>query len=508
MYGDLTTYKGLITAPAARESARPREGGRVRRQSHGSIAWSGPAVSSATGQYRPIDGAPVLSEAAYPYWFMLLWGHEPVYRLMLQQQTLALARYIVTGPVRASAWDMTWDDDVKETDAPVQWVKDNILPLRRKVIRDAVRCVDFGWQPFAVQWEIRDGKYVPDVRPLLPDATQVLQDERGNFAGVENQGEKGPAVRLNNLESWAPSLDGEAGYAYGRSRLENVRTTAWAPWLETYIRTKELTEKISGILPIVTHAPNGYEDDDGNYVNYATGANTLLEELPRNRGVRIESLVDPRELLDKDPEVVKIMSSLKAIDVDFYDAGSSSPAVIGFISLLEYWDKQLFRGMLRPERAGLEAVAAGSRADSEQHTETGAADSEAIDADLTESFDEHIVKTALRLNFGEEAARKIHVISTPLLKWKQQVYRELLGRFASVPDIAVSMTKSLDMDSVFAQLSLPQVKKYVFEAAVKPAPTTDPEAPKPKKGTDGAARQDEAKQLAATIAGQFANDGA
>jgi hypothetical protein len=262
----------------------------------------------------------------------------------------------------------------------------------------------------------------------------------------------------------------------------NLRTKAWAPWLNTVLRMRELESKFRGIIPIVTHAPNGEPDADGNYVSYAEGANTILEELPRGHGVRIESLVDPRELLDKDADVVKIVASLKAINVDFLDAGSVTPAVTGFISLLEYWDKQLFRGMLRPERAGLEAVAAGSRADSEQHTETGAADSEAIDADLTASFDEHVVRTALRLNFGEEKARRIHVISTPLLKWKQQVFREMLTRLVSIPDIAVAVANYLDVPAMFSQLSLPTLKKEFGDIVMEKKEPTDPEAPPPNNG--------------------------
>jgi hypothetical protein len=234
----------------------------------------GYTAPSACGLMSDTGGT--IQPCGFPYWRMLLWGVEPVYRLMMQQQTIALARYIVTGPVRASAWDYTFFDasgkPIKGDDEPaIRWLKDNVLPLRRKVMRDAIRAVDYGWQPFAVTWEIRDGMYHPDVRPLLPDSTTVLQDDGGNFAGLENYGEKGgEPVRFNDLESWAPALDGEAGYAYGRSRLENVRTTAWAPWLNTVMRMRELESKLSGITPIVTHPPGGYVDDDGNYVNFAT----------------------------------------------------------------------------------------------------------------------------------------------------------------------------------------------------------------------------------------------
>lgn len=498
-YGDLSTTKFVKDGTA--RATTPKKGERVQRQSHGRVAWGGYIAPNPCGSYRPMDGV-ATSDCSFPYWHMLLWGIEPVYRLMLQQQTIALARYIVTGPVRASTWDMTWDDEISKDDPAIQWVKDNILPLRRKVMRDAIRAVDYGWQPFAVSWEIRDGLYIPNLEPLLPDTTLVLKD--GNkFAGLENQPEKGETVKFGAMESWAPALDAEAGYAYGRSRLENVRTTAWAPWLNTALRMRELEGKISGIIPIVSHPPGGYQDDDGNSVNYATEANTILSELPQGRGVRIETALDVAQLLEH-PEFAAKLAELKLFDVDFLDAGSVTPAVSGFISLLEYWDKQLFRGMLRPERAGLEAVAAGSRADSEQHTETGAADSEAIDADLTESFDEHVVRTALRLNFGEEKARRIHVISTPLLKWKQQVFREMLTRLVSIPDIAISVAKSLDMSAIFSQMSLPELKSFVMETIEKPpAPPTD-SGLKPSNG-NGRMNRADMEQFAAVLSEHFSH---
>lgn len=468
MYGDLSNTKFLRDGTPARATAVPRQGDRAKRQSHGRVSgWGAYVPPSACGAYRAVDGAATTTQAcAYPYWSMLLWGVEPVYRLMRNQPTLSLARYIVTGPILASPWDVTWSDNIDKGDPAIRWVKDNVLPLRRNVMRDAVRCVDYGWQPFVLPWAMRDGKLAFGVRPVLPDATTVLQDDNGRFAGIENTGVTGGPDRFNDLESWAPSLDGEAGYAYGRSRFENVRDTAWAGWLNTVVRARELETKISGIIPIVTHPPGGYEDDDGNHVNYATEANTILQELPQGHGVRLETALDVAQLLEN-PELAKELAKLRLFDVQFLDAGPVAQAVVGFISQLEYWDKNLFRGMLRGERAGLEAVSAGSRADSEQHSMMGAADSESIDADLTEQFDEGPKATALRLNFGELQAREIRVISTPLQEWKQKVFRELIVRLVSIPELAVDVAKSLDVDAMLSQLSLPQLKAFVVEAALE-----------------------------------------
>lgn len=450
----------ITEVPGARVvNGKPREGERVRRQNVARVAASS-ALTSVCGSYseRSIDSA---TPCDYPYWHMMLWGTEPVYRLIRSDPTVSLARYIVLGPVVESTWDITWADGFPESHPAIQWTKDVILPMRRCIMREAVRCFDFGYQPFAIRWEIEDGKYVPYPRPLLPESTTILEDERGNFAGVKNQGE-GKEVTLNNLESWVPSLDGEAGYKYGRSRYENIRTTAWANWLETLVRMNALQNKLSGIIPIVETSPDGYIDDDGNAVNFSTEGNTLLENLQRANGVRIERAMSVSETLKEHADHPHIDKLIAAADIGlrFYDAGNVSQALPGFIQKLEYLDKLKFRGVLRPERAGLEAVAAGSRADSEQHTATGAADSESIDADLTESFDKGPYYTALRLNFGEDVAKRLHLVASPLQERKQAIFWKFLDRvMSSDPDVATAVSQIGDVDAILSQVYLPTLKK-------------------------------------------------
>lgn len=450
-----STDKPTEEARAAGETASPRKKA-VLKQPSGSVAW-GPSAGTAVGCW-PSHYCPTTTErdgtCEYPYWQMLCWGAPPVYRLMRNHPTIALARSTVVGPVIGSAWDLDWDDDANER--AIEWVTNEILPLRRSVMRDAVRTVDYGYQPFAIPWEMKDGMMVPRVRALLPDITTILEDKHGDFAGVRNGSQT-----FNNLESWVPALDGEAGYKYGRSRYENIRDTGWAGWLDTMVRAKNLESKLSGIIPIVMHPPGGSEDEDGNQVRFRDSAVTALRELYNGVGVALETIPFlPEDIMDE-PK----LANMPLFKVDFLDAGSVSPAMIGFIAKLEYWDKLLFRGLLRGERTGLEAVSAGSRADSEQHTDTGTADSEEVDAELTSQF-QAVVNTALRLNFpGQEG--KIRLKAAPLLKRKLQVFRELMSRLVSVPELAVEVARSLDMDAIFAQMSLPQLRKFTVEAAME-----------------------------------------
>ncbi len=451
----ITNHPDARVAP---KNGTPRTGDRVRRQQGARVASAG-GFAPVCGSYSTETGA-TLANIGFPYWHMMLWGTESVYRLIASDATVALARSIVLEPVVASTWDMTWSDDLSDTHAAIQWTKDVILPMRRAVMQEAIHCFDFGYQPFSVSWEIVDGRYIPMCKPLLPEATTILEDKYGNFAGVKNRGDNGDEVKLSNLESWVPSLDGEAGYKYGRSRYENIRTTAWANWLETLVRMNTLQDKLSGIIPIVRHSPDGYTDDNGNVVNYATEANTLLSSITQMQGVRIEGSLAIADILKDHPEIADKLVDLSPIDVDFYDAGNVSQALPGFVQKLEYLDKLKFRGLLRPERSGLEAVSAGSRADSEQHTATGTPDSESIDAKLTASYDAGPYRTAIRLNFGEDVARRIRVISGPLQERKQATAWKFLDRaMSSDPDVATAMALTADIDAMLTQTNVPSLKR-------------------------------------------------
>jgi hypothetical protein len=402
------------------------------------------------------------SGCAFPYWHMAFYGSEPYYRIIRQIPTVALIRYIVLGPIRASLFNYkapTRDDN----SPPTKWLKDAILPLRRKWL-ECLRSWDYGWQPMVTPWTIKDGLYVPDLRPVLPDNTAVLQNEFGEFAGIENTGVDGKTRTFNNLESWAPTLDAEAGYAYGASRLENIRWTAVPEWLETIVRLKRLRGKVSDIIPMISHPPGSYVDEDtGERIDFAEEAENILNSLPLGVGVRTETALTVGQLLGN-PEFAAKLAELDLFRIKLLDAGSSAQSITGMVQNLEYIDKLFARGLLRPERSALEAVAAGSRADSEQHTETGAGDSEDIDGELTASFNEVVVKTGLRLNFGDKAAEQYAVISSTLLKWKQQVFREILTRLVSIPEIAHSVAATLDMDDMIDQMNLPRLQAFVLEA--------------------------------------------
>ena len=59
-----------------------------------------------------------------------------------------------------------------------------LQPMRTQILTDALRALSFGFVPFEKVW-MADGNRVvlQKLKPLLPEVTQILVDDHGNFLG-------------------------------------------------------------------------------------------------------------------------------------------------------------------------------------------------------------------------------------------------------------------------------------------------------------------------------------
>src|SRR5690348_15884929 len=106
---------------------------------------------------------------------------------MLQCYKLRLARATATAPVIASGWTYEADDGAPSDVLPM--VQKCFERHRPAFISDAIRCVDYGWQPFEVVWDVQGGYWtIGRLKPLLVDLTTILTDPHGNITGLRNSG--------------------------------------------------------------------------------------------------------------------------------------------------------------------------------------------------------------------------------------------------------------------------------------------------------------------------------
>jgi hypothetical protein len=384
-------------------------------------------------------------------------GTYKTYRQMNAHPTIALAKSIVLSPVYRNAWDFSL-----RSDAPQEWrsfVEQIIAPLRPRLVRDGLRALDYGWFGGEIIWEQRNGRIVISrVKPLLPDATTILADDSGSFTGLENHPGSSPPIVLNQADGKAflYTYDGEADNLYGRSRHENVRHLAWGPSLQVAEKLGQYLKKVAGLV-IQLHYPEGTSRD-------AAGADRsndflaqqILDAVSQGKSVRLPNLFASIVGDGSDPRLLESAAELAGKSqwvLSAFEAGTSDHAA-GLLGALQYLDKLLFRGWLRPERAGLEA-AHGTRADAAVHTDTGLLDSELIDLDFAAAVNQQLVNPLLVANFGPDARDAVSIEPNPLTDDATQTYRTVIQSLLTNSALGPQVAARIDVDALLADLAVP-----------------------------------------------------
>lgn len=375
-------------------------------------------------------------------------GTFEVYRRISAHPTVALAMRIVTGPIVANGWG--W---AKRRDVPEQWlafVRDMLQPMRTRVLEHALRALVFGFAGFEKVWEVDGGRLrIAKLKPLYPDITQVLVDDGGNFRGFRQQG-PGDATPRDVLGSKAFcfTYDGECGDPYGRSRHENVRVV-WSQAMQTAERLAQYHKKIAGVIAQL-HYPEGTSRDAAGVERSNDWiAQQILEAVSMGRSVRFPNLFASID----DPKSAAELAGKSQWVLSQFDPGGTDHSA-GLLAALAYYDKQIFRGWLRPERVALEAQH-GSRADAMEHTETGIVDSELVDRAFASAFNAGVVDDVLTLNFGPAARGAVWVEPSPISDSRTSTLRSLLAALINHAQFATDLAQRVDVEAMLADLDVP-----------------------------------------------------
>jgi hypothetical protein len=284
-------------------------------------------------------------------------------------------------------------------------------------------------------------------KPLRPERTQVMVDrDSGEYAGLRNG-----KVDLLPEQTLHVTYDLEDDDWYGRSRLENIRTSAWWPWLYLLETATRLGRKVSNIIPIVS-GPLGATDVDeaGNTIRGTDVAQLILDALTYGDGVMVESLMGAVEDLRAVPELV----GRSPWDVKAFDTGSSSSAIGGIEAMMRYFDSLKMRGMLRPERAAIEGQF-GTKAEAETHADVGLIEGDKMHGELLEFLNRHSVDRLVEWNFGPEWVGSVYVAATPLADEVKQLYRWLWEKLMEAPGTLDLIASNLNLDAIAERLEVP-----------------------------------------------------
>lgn len=390
-------------------------------------------------------------------------GSYAVYRYMLRNPVIRLARAVVTAALQASSWYFEADADVKpET---VTRVEKTYSRLRPKFMGDALRSLDYGWAGFEIVWKMVDENLVVDrFKPLLVDINGILVDDKGNAAGIRPGGfgvgilqipqvlEKPlPGdLLMSDLKALIVTNDGEAGNLYGRSRLENMRETAWKTWLDCEQQLQATGGKISGKQAIGWCPSGGYEDPStGKFRLHMDDMKVMATAFKNNQialGVNCVMNVE-------DPEMQVKIAGMGLSKFEVIDWGEIATAISGLLERQKHAEELMFMGWLRSPRTGLESQN-GSRADAQQHSDTGTLDTQLIGNDIADSL-QWVIDADVSMNDGL-AAGKIRIRQTPVVDNRADTFKEILIAALADPNVLKTFLEVADMDKVVDGIDIPR----------------------------------------------------
>lgn len=379
------------------------------------------------------------------------------YKAMRRNPTIALARLIVTAPIKSVAWSVESDDGADERHA---WVEDTLLPILPLLVQDACRALDFGAQHWELVWAMRDGRWlIEKAKALEVELTEVLVDQAtGAYAGLaQGKVEIRPPVSLSFVN------DADPGDYLGQSRHEAARPT-WARWntLQTRLDTYAVTA--AAAVPIVEYpVGQGYDASGASQDNYDLAV-SVLAELGRAKGVAMPNTLAPyaEDLMRSgmDP------SKLRAWHIDFLASGGNGGDQLTGIG--RYYESLMMRAWLVPERAGIEGQH-GTKAEAATHTEVVADGADLFLTDLARVLNWYVVDPLLALNWGAAARGSVRLAPAAVNDAVKLMLQTIVEKVLTNPVSLDLFADVIDWDQALDRTGVPRTGDFEPDAAAQAA---------------------------------------
>jgi len=457
------------------------------------VAWDGVLQEAP---WQSFDG-----EGGYD--FEYTW--QDILRLR-RQPSVVVGRTILASTIISPPWSIevdpkeTWanfilkahDEGKVDISRTERMLRDVVLPLRKYFERIAFNVIDFGFSPHLKEWKrLRDGTYcIKGLKNLLPQTTEVLVNERtGDFDGLraysyDNSKNIGPFTwpyaRTGNAgPPWIDydrivcalfNIDVEGQNWYGQSVVSNARYPVKI-WENTMADLAKYQGKLAGSRMILRFPP-GFTLIEGQQVDNRELALSLAEKLEQNHIICLPNGTD------KSLETLMV-GGQGGGEVNPWGLESSNGEIAiqrsDYLSMLEYCDQQIMRSLGIPERVALEA-AYGSRADSEQHTESFLTTMQARLNGLIDSWNQHITWPTIEANQpgGIELSSIMRVSAAPVTNAAVDYLRQLYSSYIGGSEEAnLRESGMVDWAAVRQRGGIPSRVYKDFDTPKPVAPETD-----------------------------------
>jgi hypothetical protein len=375
-------------------------------------------------------------------------------------------------PIVASEWGYQSKDDPE--DVRLNFVKDQLEPLRFEILSDALRALDYGCAGFEKVWKVGGGDFVLDcLKPLRVDGMQVVADPTGSFAGIETIGVDGQRKRLGVHKSWLYTYDGEFGYLYGRSRLENLRATAWRDWLDAATDLVKISKKASGKLGKLTTPAGSFKAPDGSTVSWDAVA-LKVGQMLNSDAVLLHlyhmGTSTPGVLGMQNFDQFVALLKASAVNLEMVDFGDTGPALLATLERMRRNEERMFAGYFQSPRTGM-ATQGGTKADAGEHRDSSIVNSENVATSIARSFNRQVVDDILVLKFGEAARGTVWVNPGKLTDANVATDNKILDAVLLDPQLREQYLLKIDLDSITDRRAIPHEEPIVLE---QPLPTVPP----------------------------------
>jgi hypothetical protein len=473
-----------VNAPSARD-ARPR--GDDERTGAQRDPWGNPAYGGGVGYVA----ANLPGHADAPP------GTEEVYRAMDADPVVAAVQSRLVGKVGSAPWSVRSKEGTE--DARVKTVQQALTPLWPDLIACLVYATSMGRSAFEVVWERRPidvgadaseadeenadnsddaGAQAKAVRRvierripvkfkyLLPEITTPLVDARGEVVGLR---QTDPAtardIDLYGANKLYFVFDAVRGGIYGRSLHENIRVSAWWPWVQAIATGTAIDARPAGRQFTVKGPPGGEEK-----------AREIAEALKLGKSVFMENFLAalaPDKVRAMTPDQIKALAGVSAFQIDQYDLMDFGPASEANREKLRALDDYKCLGWHESPRAVLEGRH-GTKAEAESHAAEGNAFKNRLYADICGALSRGPVNDILRENFGPGAADTVWLEAGPIGDVHAEADWKFIDAALADPGVRGQLLRQVDIDAIVDRRGIPKLEGVIILEEPEPQPRPDP----------------------------------
>ena len=426
---------GYVTGPVIIENIRPDS------EATGPQVHSIPIIDSRLSPYRRGNLTPTRI------------------REIRNDPTVSFCRQVILAPMIHTPW--VYKTREGGTEEMVEFVQQNFECHRDWLLQDALfGALDFGWQPFEVVYEPKDGEIrIQKFKKVLQDYTCiVVAINDGDFAGFINQpihsyfGDgttSGPGIMFLKPYAMNINLEVEGTDWYGRPVSEPLDPIVTA-WDEVEKSATRYDKKVAGATWVVYY-PVGETNYNGqkDVSNHEIALN-ILNTLQASGGVAVPDEI--QEFMDEDSIDVNAKGKWR---IELIHATGSTQST--FTDRQKYLDNLKTRCFGIPERAILEGKF-GTKAESEVQADVALSTIDTKHRLILDQINQQSVNGLLRLNYGEEFENAVYIEPAPLIDSHYQTIKEIYRLIIQSPELSKLEIENIDVGKFRQLLNVPEAE--------------------------------------------------